>query len=98
MDEDQEAALIIELRRMNDTLERIELELEQRPSRVEFMLEEQKRALESIRVKGRSPLQSLLELEGPGGFRAKLLGFGGLTLVAAVLTGVVGVVAWLLLK
>ncbi len=71
--------------------------LEERPSRVEFA--QMNARVESVRARSRLPSPSQdFELEGPGGFKAKLSGFSGVTIVVTLVVGVAGLVAWLMLK
>jgi hypothetical protein len=80
-------------------LERIEIKLDERPSGVEF--DTMRRGLESVRARPRMVPTTPAELEliGPTWLgKAKLSGFSGVTIVAVLMAGLGGLIAWLLLR
>lgn len=79
--------------RLNEILDK----LEERPSQVEFRHMQDR--LDSVRAKARQPMPSQdFELVAPGGFKASLKGFSGVTLGVSLLVGLAGLVAWLVLR
>jgi hypothetical protein len=84
-----------ELGEMNTRLEAIQDAIAERPSRVE--LEPARQALESIRAK-RGPEPSLVEFEGPGGFRGTFRGFSGVTIGVVALVAAFSLGLWVGLR